>query len=128
MTQSSSCSAGARYRAIYLSGGGVAAGSPGLPDLPDLPDLGLNTLDDVLVDAVKVPVLANITEFGKTPLFSVDDLRSGGVSMVPYPLSAFRAGRNSMSELTTSPSSSTWTPCSPRGERSREPVSEGWMA
>ena len=43
------------------------------------------------VDAVKVPVLANITEFGQTPLFSVDELRSAGVAMVLYPLSAFRA-------------------------------------
>jgi len=156
----------AGYRAIYLSGGGVAAGSLGLPDL------GINTLDDVLVDvrritdvcelpllvdidtgfgpsafniartvkslinartdaiasegvdaaierciacveagadgifaeaaydlptyrrfvdAVKVPVLANITEFGQTPLFSVEELRSAGVGMALYPLSAFRA-------------------------------------
>jgi len=43
------------------------------------------------VDAVKVPVLANITEFGKTPLFTVDELRSVGVGIVLYPLSAFRA-------------------------------------
>lgn len=43
------------------------------------------------VKAVKVPVLANITEFGKTPLFSVEDLRPTGVAMVLYPLSAFRA-------------------------------------
>jgi methylisocitrate lyase len=43
------------------------------------------------VDAVKVPVLANITEFGKTPLFSVEELRSAGVAMALYPLSAFRA-------------------------------------
>jgi len=43
------------------------------------------------VDAVKVPVLANITEFGSTPLFTVDELRSANVSMVLYPLSAFRA-------------------------------------
>jgi len=43
------------------------------------------------VDAVKVPVLANITEFGKTPLFSVEELRSAGVDIVLYPLSAFRA-------------------------------------
>jgi methylisocitrate lyase len=42
-------------------------------------------------DAVKVPVLANITEFGKTPLFTVDELRSAGVGLVLYPLSAFRA-------------------------------------
>jgi methylisocitrate lyase len=43
------------------------------------------------VDAVKVPVLANITEFGKTPLFTVDELRGAGVAIVLYPLSAFRA-------------------------------------
>jgi methylisocitrate lyase len=42
-------------------------------------------------DAVKVPILANITEFGKTPLFSVDELRATGTDMVLYPLSAFRA-------------------------------------
>lgn len=42
-------------------------------------------------DAVKVPVLANITEFGSTPLFTVDELRSANVSIVLYPLSAFRA-------------------------------------
>lgn len=41
--------------------------------------------------AVKVPVLANITEFGSTPLFTVDELRGVDVSMVLYPLSAFRA-------------------------------------
>ena len=42
-------------------------------------------------DAVKVPVLANITEFGQSPLFTVDELRSANVAMVLYPLSAFRA-------------------------------------
>jgi len=41
--------------------------------------------------AVKVPVLANITEFGSTPLFTVDELAGADVSMVLYPLSAFRA-------------------------------------
>jgi methylisocitrate lyase len=41
--------------------------------------------------AVKVPILANITEFGATPLFTVDELRSADVAMVLYPLSAFRA-------------------------------------
>jgi len=41
--------------------------------------------------AVKRPILANITEFGATPLFTVDELRSASVSMVLYPLSAFRA-------------------------------------
>jgi methylisocitrate lyase len=43
------------------------------------------------VKAVKVPVLANITEFGSTPLFTVDELATAGVGMVLYPLSAFRA-------------------------------------
>jgi methylisocitrate lyase len=43
------------------------------------------------VQAVRVPVLANITEFGKTPLFTLDELRSAGVGLALYPLSAFRA-------------------------------------
>ena len=38
-----------------------------------------------------VPLLANITEFGQTPLFSVPELASAGVRLVLYPLSAFRA-------------------------------------
>ena len=41
--------------------------------------------------AIRVPVLANITEFGKTPLFTVEELRSAGVALALYPLSAFRA-------------------------------------
>jgi methylisocitrate lyase len=41
--------------------------------------------------AVGLPVLANITEFGKTPLYGVDELRDAGVSLALYPLSAFRA-------------------------------------
>ena len=41
--------------------------------------------------AVKVPVLANITEFGKTPLYTVAELAGAGVQLVLYPLSAFRA-------------------------------------
>ncbi|NLD54047.1 MAG: methylisocitrate lyase [Burkholderiaceae bacterium] len=44
-----------------------------------------------VAEAVRVPILANITEFGQTPLFTVDQLRSVGVAMVLYPLSAFRA-------------------------------------
>ena len=44
-----------------------------------------------VVDAVKVPVLANITEFGKTPLFTLDELRKAGIEIALYPLSAFRA-------------------------------------
>jgi len=43
------------------------------------------------VDAVNIPVLANITEFGKTPLFTTGQLREAGVSLALYPLSAFRA-------------------------------------
>jgi len=42
-------------------------------------------------NAVKVPVLANITEFGKTPLFTLDELRGAGIGIALYPLSAFRA-------------------------------------
>ena len=42
-------------------------------------------------DAVKVPVLANITEFGQTPLFTLDELRSANVAIALYPLTAFRA-------------------------------------
>ena len=43
------------------------------------------------MNQVDVPVLANLTEFGATPLYSVDELRQVGVHMVLYPLSAFRA-------------------------------------
>jgi len=53
----------------------------------------LHTLDEyqAFTRAVPVPVLANITEFGKTPLFTVEELRGVGVGLVLYPLSAFRA-------------------------------------
>ncbi len=53
----------------------------------------LATLDEFrrFVDTVRVPVLANITEFGKTPGFTVDELRGAGVGLALYPLSAFRA-------------------------------------
>jgi methylisocitrate lyase len=43
------------------------------------------------VEAVRVPVLANLTEFGATPLFTIDQLREAGVRIALYPLSAFRA-------------------------------------
>ncbi|HSQ80009.1 MAG TPA: methylisocitrate lyase [Casimicrobiaceae bacterium] len=42
-------------------------------------------------DAVGVPVLANLTEFGQTPLWTVDEVRKAGVAIALYPLSAFRA-------------------------------------
>ncbi|HKB91144.1 MAG TPA: methylisocitrate lyase [Opitutaceae bacterium] len=60
----------------------------------------LTSLDDYkkFADAVKIPVLANLTEFGKTPLFSLDELRFAGVAMALYPLSAFRAMSAAASE------------------------------
>ena len=53
----------------------------------------LRTLDDYqrFTAAVGVPVLANLTEFGQTPLFTLDELRAAGVAMALYPLSASRA-------------------------------------
>ena len=53
----------------------------------------LMTLDEYrqFTAAVQVPVLANVTEFGKTPLYTVAELASAGVALVLYPLSAFRA-------------------------------------
>jgi methylisocitrate lyase len=53
----------------------------------------LKTLDEYrqFTTRVRVPVLANITEFGQTPLFSKEELGSVGVRLVLYPLSAFRA-------------------------------------
>ena len=42
-------------------------------------------------DSLNVPILANITEFGQTPLFSKEELFEAGVDMILYPLSAFRA-------------------------------------
>ena len=50
--------------------------------------------------SAKVRVVTNITEFRRTPLFCVSDLRSAGVAMVLYPLSAFRA-MNDASSLRT---------------------------
>ncbi|HKY69309.1 MAG TPA: methylisocitrate lyase [Gammaproteobacteria bacterium] len=53
----------------------------------------VSTLDDYrrFVDALSVPILANITEFGKTPLFTIQELASCGVKAAIYPLSGFRA-------------------------------------
>lgn len=45
----------------------------------------------LFTETIDIPVLANITEFGKTPLYTRDQLRDAGVSIVLYPLSAFRA-------------------------------------
>ena len=56
----------------------------------------LHTLDDfkAFTQAVGVPVLANITEFGRTPLFTTGELADSGVRMALYPLTAFRAMAN----------------------------------
>jgi methylisocitrate lyase len=53
----------------------------------------LNALEDYrgFTESLPVPVLANLTEFGKTPLFTVDELREVGVRLALYPLGAFRA-------------------------------------
>jgi methylisocitrate lyase len=53
----------------------------------------LTTLEEYqqFTDVIKVPVLANLTEFGKTPLFTTSELADVGVAMTLYPLSAFRA-------------------------------------
>jgi methylisocitrate lyase len=53
----------------------------------------IRTLEDYkrFTTEIKVPVLANITEFGLTPLFTLDELRGAGIAMALYPLSAFRA-------------------------------------
>lgn len=53
----------------------------------------LHTLDDfrAFTGALAVPVLANLTEFGKTPLFALSELRSAGIAMALYPLGASRA-------------------------------------
>ena len=53
----------------------------------------IRTLEDYkrFTTEIKVPVLANITEFGLTPLFTIDELKGAGIAMALYPLSAFRA-------------------------------------
>ncbi len=53
----------------------------------------LTTLDEYrqFTSAIDVPVLANLTEFGRTPMFTTTELQEAGVRMVLYPLSAFRA-------------------------------------
>ncbi len=53
----------------------------------------MQDLDDyrAFTRAIDVPVLANITEFGQTPLYTLDELREAGVALALYPLSAFRA-------------------------------------
>jgi methylisocitrate lyase len=61
----------------------------------------LRSLDDFRVFAagVKAPVLANLTEFGQTPYFTVNELRATGVAMILYPLSASRAAAAASREV-----------------------------
>ncbi len=61
----------------------------------------LTTLDEYreFTRTVKVPVLANITEFGRTPLFTTRELGDAGVRLALYPLSAFRAGARAASQV-----------------------------
>jgi methylisocitrate lyase len=74
-------------RAIERARACVEAGADGI--FPEaITDLGMYRR---FKEAVKVPVLANITEFGKTPLFTLEELRAAGVDIALYPLSAFRA-------------------------------------
>ena len=56
----------------------------------------LTTLDEYkqFTDTINAPVLANLTEFGRTPLFTTDELAGVGIGMALYPLSAFRAMSN----------------------------------
>ncbi len=61
----------------------------------------VNNLEDYarFAEALDVPILANITEFGQTPLFTVDELKANGVSIVLYPLSAFRAANKAAANV-----------------------------
>lgn len=63
----------------------------------------LHSLDDfrAFTAAVKVPVLANLTEFGQTPYFTLEELRAAGVSLALYPLSASRAAAAAAREVYT---------------------------
>ena len=65
---------------------------------------GLTTLDEYrqFTAALTVPVLANITEFGRTPLFTTQELGAAGVRLALYPLSAFRAMSQAAQEVYTS--------------------------
>ena len=61
----------------------------------------ITSLEDykTLSDAVTVPILANITEFGMTPLFKKDELKKAGISIILHPLSAFRAMSKAAQEV-----------------------------
>lgn len=63
----------------------------------------LHTLDDyrAFTAAIKVPVLANLTEFGKTPYFTLEQLRSAGIAMALYPLGASRMAASAAQDFYT---------------------------
>ncbi|MGB6220403.1 methylisocitrate lyase [Haloferula sp.] len=63
----------------------------------------LGSLDDyrTVTAALDTPVLANITEFGKTPLFTLEELENAGIAIALYPLSAFRAMSKAAMEVYT---------------------------
>lgn len=67
---------------LYVSAGADMIFAEALTDLDQYRRFG---------EAVEAPVLANLTEFGRTPLFTLDEMRKAGVRLVLYPLSAFRA-------------------------------------
>lgn len=68
--------------AAYVEAGADAIFAEAVTELGQYQEFAIRT---------DVPILANLTEFGKTPQFTVDELRSAGVAMALYPLSAFRA-------------------------------------
>jgi methylisocitrate lyase len=74
-------------RALERSVACVEAGADGI--FPEaMTDLAMYKR---FAEATRAPILANITEFGKTPLFTLDELRGASVAIALYPLSAFRA-------------------------------------
>ena len=85
-----------------LAGLGVVAGDRVVVSMPMVPEAVIGMLACARLGAVHsvvfggfaavaVPVLANLTEFGRTPFFTIDELRPAGIAMVLYPLSAARA-------------------------------------
>ena len=69
-----------------------------------------------IIEAAGVPVLANLTEFGQTPLYHVDELAEVGIAMALYPLSAFRAMNKAALTVYQAlkdegSQTSVWTPC-----------------
>lgn len=71
--------------AAYVEAGADMIFAEALTTLPEY---------EQFTNTVKVPVLANLTEFGKTPMFTTAELQTAGVRLVLYPLSAFRAMSN----------------------------------